>query len=219
MARSIETIWKEGFLKSDTLVAPKLNNLYNQKSIHLIDQFKRRSRINMNALMISSTLFLIIFTIMGLPLMGVGYFLILTGIVIFNKKLINGLTWIDKGENSYEYLIAFDEWLKQAVRVNRKMAMFYYPLFFLSLILGLWYAGFNAREIIGEDLVDQWALNNPDLDIVLIINIVTSFIMIMITILFAYFGGRIYDWDKSISYGSLFNKLEEIVSDMEELRS
>ena len=42
MEKSIENIWKEGFLKSDALVAPKLNNLYNKKSIHIIDKFKRR---------------------------------------------------------------------------------------------------------------------------------------------------------------------------------
>ena len=28
MEKSIESIWKEGFLKSDALVAPKLNDLY-----------------------------------------------------------------------------------------------------------------------------------------------------------------------------------------------
>ena len=32
MDNSIETIWKKGFLNSDALIAPKLNNLYNQKS-------------------------------------------------------------------------------------------------------------------------------------------------------------------------------------------
>jgi hypothetical protein len=31
MEKSIENIWKEGFLKNDALVAPTLNNLYNQK--------------------------------------------------------------------------------------------------------------------------------------------------------------------------------------------
>jgi hypothetical protein len=30
MEKSIETIWKEGFLKNDALIAPKINNLYTQ---------------------------------------------------------------------------------------------------------------------------------------------------------------------------------------------
>ena len=50
MEKSIENIWKEGFLKSDALVAPKINNLYNQKSIHIIDKFKRMFKINLIAI-------------------------------------------------------------------------------------------------------------------------------------------------------------------------
>ena len=38
MEKSIETIWKEGFMKDDALVAPKLNDLYNQKSANIIDK-------------------------------------------------------------------------------------------------------------------------------------------------------------------------------------
>ena len=41
MEKSIESIWKEGFLQKNAMVAPKLNNLYNKKSIHIIDKFKR----------------------------------------------------------------------------------------------------------------------------------------------------------------------------------
>ena len=51
MENSIETIWKEGFLKNDALVAPKLNDLYNQKSLHLIDQLKRMFKINLMAIL------------------------------------------------------------------------------------------------------------------------------------------------------------------------
>ena len=40
MEKSIESIWKQGFLNSDVLVAPKLNNLYNRKSIHSIDTYQ-----------------------------------------------------------------------------------------------------------------------------------------------------------------------------------
>ena len=58
MERSIENIWKEGFRKSDALVAPKINNLYNQKSIHIIDKFKRMFKINLIAIAVFSFVFL-----------------------------------------------------------------------------------------------------------------------------------------------------------------
>ena len=50
MEKSIETIWKEGFLNQDALIAPKLNNLYNKKSTHIVDKFKRMFRINLIAI-------------------------------------------------------------------------------------------------------------------------------------------------------------------------
>ena len=50
MKKSIETIWQEGFLNNEALVAPKLNDLYNQKSIHIVDKFKRMYKINIIAI-------------------------------------------------------------------------------------------------------------------------------------------------------------------------
>ncbi len=46
MENSIETIWKEGFLNEKRLVAPKINDLYNQKSKHLVDKMERTFRVN-----------------------------------------------------------------------------------------------------------------------------------------------------------------------------
>ncbi len=60
MEKSIENIWKEGFLKNDALTAPKINNLYNQKSIHIIDKFKRMFRINLISIVVGSLVFLIV---------------------------------------------------------------------------------------------------------------------------------------------------------------
>ena len=37
MEKTIEKIWKEGFLKEDELAAPRINNLYGRKSKHIVD--------------------------------------------------------------------------------------------------------------------------------------------------------------------------------------
>jgi hypothetical protein len=50
MEKSIEAIWKEGFLNEKSLVAPKINDLYNQKSKDLVDRMKRMYRNNLIAL-------------------------------------------------------------------------------------------------------------------------------------------------------------------------
>lgn len=217
MEKSIETIWKEGFLKSDALVAPKLNDLYNQKSTHLIDQFKGMFKINLIAIVVGSLLFLVISFFIGIPIMGIGFFVILTMIVVVNKRLSYGLNKIDKSENSYHYIKAFNDWIKEQIGVNRKMAGFYYPLFFLSLILGFWYSNFDGKQL-GEALMDKLSLDNPDIYLFFGMPIVGVLSIISITLLLAYFGGRIYNWDINIVYGGMLKKLDEIISDMEELR-
>ena len=42
--------------------------------------------------------------------------------------------------------------------------------------------------------------------------------MIVIIILLAIFGGRIYKWDLNIVYGRIIKKLDELITDMEDLR-
>ena len=59
MEKSIETIWKDGFLDVNELIVPKLNNLYNQKSIHIIDKILRMGRINLIYIVLLAVLFVI----------------------------------------------------------------------------------------------------------------------------------------------------------------
>ncbi len=218
MEKSIESIWKQGFLNSDVLVAPKLNNLYNRKSIHLIDKFKRMFKINLKAIVIGSLLFLGISFLIGMPFMGIGFFLTLSIIVIVNRKLSGGLDKIDKSESSYHYIKAFDKWMKQQVSVNRIMARFYYPLFFLSIVLGFWFYHINGKQL-GESITNKLILNYPGIDLIFGVPLYIFLVVILIMGLFSYLGGRIYNWDLKVVYGGVLRKLEEIIADMEELRN
>ena len=212
MEKSIETIWAEGFLKKDALVAPKLNNLYKQKSKHIIDRFKRMFKINLIAIVAGSLLFLGASYFIGIPVMGVGFFVILSVIVIVNKRLSNGLEKIDKNVNSYQYLMAFNGWMKEQLSINRRMAGFYYPLFFLSTILGVWFSN-GAQSLFSEILGDSIQIY--------MVNGIPVFWLLWVLIvsgLLAIFGGRIYNWDVKLVYGRVFNKLDEMISDIEELR-
>ncbi len=120
MEKSIENIWKEGFLKSDALVAPKINNLYNQKSIHIIDKFKRMFKINLIAIIAFSFIFLIVSFFVGIPITGVIFFITLSVLVFINKMLLNGLEKIDKGASSYQYLKSFNEWIQSRSQSKKK---------------------------------------------------------------------------------------------------
>ena len=137
MEKSIEAIWKKGFLEPEALVVPKLNNLYDQKSKHLIDKFTRMFKINLNAIFIGSIVVLVISFLVGIPVMGILLVIISNTIVIVNRKLQKGLLEINVNANSYQYIKTFDGWLKDQLAINSKMARIYYPVIFLSVVLGV----------------------------------------------------------------------------------
>lgn len=82
MEKSIESIWKEGFLNKDALVAPKIMDLYNKKSIHIIDKFKRMFKINLIAIVVFSSVFLVVSFFIGIPIMGIIFFATLSVLVV-----------------------------------------------------------------------------------------------------------------------------------------
>jgi len=212
MEKSIETIWKEGFLKNDALVAPKLNDLYNQKSIHIIDKFKRMFKINLNALVVFSFVFLVISFLGKIPVVGVLMFILFNVIVIVNKKLFKGLNKIDKNVSSYLYLKSFDDWMKEQISINIKMSRYIYPYVFLAMISGFWFSN-NFQETLNRIFGNYEAYMLYGIPVFWVLGI------LFIVMLLAIFGGRIYKWDLNIVYGRILKKLDETLADMEELRA
>ena len=218
MERSIENIWKEGFLKSDALVVPKINNLYHQKSIHIIDKFKRMFKINLIAIIAFSFFFLIASFFIGIPLMGAIYFVALTVLVIINRRLYNDLEKIERGVSSYQYLKTFNQWIQKMVAINKRLAIFLYPTFFMSIVIGFWFMDADGIPL-GERLVGEVIYGLPDSYLIQGIPLIVIIVIILIVGILAYFGGRIHQWDLNLVYGRIFKKLEELMADIESLRS
>ena len=218
MEKSIENIWKEGFLKSDALVAPKINNLYNQKSIHIIDKFKRMFRINLIAIVVFSFVFLVVSFFVGIPLTGVIFFITLMVLVIINKRLLNSLEHIDRGGSSYQYLKAFNQWINEQVSVNKRISTFFYPVIFISMIVGFWFKDAEG-ELLGKRLVSEVLIGFPDVYLIYGIPLIAIIVIVLIIGLLAFFGGRIYQWDLNLVYGRVFKKLKELMADIESLRT
>ncbi|WP_418638704.1 hypothetical protein [Winogradskyella sp.] len=218
MEKSIENIWKEGFLKSDALVAPKINNLYNQKSIHIIDKFKRMFKINLMAIVAFSFAFLVVAFIIGIPITGIIFFVTLSVLVVINKRLLNDLEKIDIGISSYQYLKAFNQWINKQVSINKRFSRFLYPIIFMSLVLGFWFKDAEGMPL-GERLVGEILVGFPDTYLIFGIPLIGIVTVAVILVLLFLVGGRIYKWDLNIVYGRLFKKLEELMTDIESLRS
>ena len=212
MKKSIETIWKEGFLKKDALVALKINNLYNQKSIHIIDKFTRMFKINLIAIFAFSFLVLGLSFFIKIPVFGVLMFIVLNAIVIVNRKLLKGLNEIDKNVNSYQYLKAFDNWMKVQILRNMKMSQIIYPYIFLTVLAGFWFSS-NFQEIFTETLGNHQIYFLKGIPVFWVLGILS------ITGVLAYFGGVLYKLDLKIVYGRVLKKLDSLLIEMEDLRS
>jgi len=217
MEKSIETIWKEGFIKNDALVAPKLNDLYNQKSIDIVEKFKRMYKINRIAIVAFAILIIPISYITKTIYLGIPMALLFITVTIIAQKFSKQLDAIDKNTSSYEYLSSFDKWVKDMITVNSKLSTFMYPYIFIAMALGFWFIDID-EDILGNMLINGITSEFPTTYLVngFPILLIIPF-LIMIGVL-AFFGGKIGKWDINLVYGGILRKLEELLSDMEELR-
>lgn len=212
MEKSIEIIWKQGFLDKNAMVAPKLNNLYNQKSIHIIDKFKRMFKINLNAIVVFSLVLLPVSILVKIPVIGILMFIILNIIVFINKRLFKNLNKIDKNVSSYLYLKSFNAWMQEQIVINVKMSRYIYPSIFITMVSGFWFSS-DFRETLNR----VFGGYQPYMEYG--IPVFWALATLVIAISLAIFGGRIYKWDLNLVYGGVLKKLEEMIKDMEDLRA
>ena len=218
MEKSIETIWKEGFLKNEALVAPKLNDLYNQKSIHIVDKFRRMYKINIIAISIFSFIVLPLSYFTNIPYMGIPMFILFNVIVFFSIKFKSKLDKIETSDNSYLYLSSFNNWVNEMVTFNTKMSRYLYPFVFLSVVMGFWFGSFGG-DVPGEIFVNSLLEDYPNMYLVFGIPLLMLAGAIFMISILAFFGGRIGNWDINLVYGGIIKKLDRMMSEMEELKT
>lgn len=212
MKNSIEEIWKEGFLGEKSLVAPKVNDLYNQKSMHLVDKMKRMFKINLQAINVAAIIIPIMYYFIDALLQGIIISVMLFVISWYQKKIFNSLKPFDQGLNSLEYLKMVDKWVKDALSKSYKVARFIYPTMFLivsSALLSAW----NKNE----ELILKFKQKFPDLIYIGNTPLIGLIFVLLITLLMFYYSERIYKFDVRIIYGRVFDKLENTITEMEKL--
>ncbi len=218
MENSIEKIWKDGFLSSDALVAPKLNDLYNQKSIDVIDKFKRMYEVNMVAIVAFALILLPVSFVTEMAYMGILMFLLFNVVVVINRKYKRKLEKIDKSLNSYQYIKSFDNWMKEVLLINEKMNRYIYVYIFLSLLIGFWFGGIGG-DIPGKELLNNFLIDYPNTYLFLGLPLFGILGIVIILFLLSFFGARIGKYDFNLVYGRILKKINELLSDMEELRA
>lgn len=212
MEKSIEQIWKAGFLDSKALIAPKVNDLYTRKSEHIIEKFKRMFRFNLTAIAVGGIMGLGGLFLLQLPITGIAFFITLAVVFVVNKRELNDLEKVDRSLSSYDYLRSFDKWMKDQVSMNARMAKFYYPFIFLGTSMGLWLSVHGPRlyEWLFGPATADWQLNGIPAALLIPVG--------LISILLWYFGDRLYRMELNAFYGRVMGKLDELLADIEALR-
>jgi len=212
MKNSIEVIWKEGFLNEKSLVAPKINDLYNQKSKDLVDKLKRMYRNNLIAIVIMSIVFPIMYYFLDVIWQGVATSILMLLTLWYGIREKRSIKTLDHGATSLDYLKSFDRLLKDALSRGEKVLRFTYPLYFLIAISTMWVA-WNKGP-----LTSKMYQKFPDILFIGSVPIFAWIIAGVATILMFYYSGRIYRWDVGLIYGRIFRKLEETIAEMERLK-
>lgn len=212
MAEPIEDIWKEAFVKEDNLVAPRIVDLYNRKSTHITDKMARTFRINIQAIGVAAVALPVVCVPLGLPIIGIGMFLLLGILVQLSRQELTRLESFSKAQSSYDYLKAFAAWRQGIMERYTRIYRVMYPLILLTVLGGLWFSRF------GETVQQSMLEAEPGLQLVLGMPAVVLAVMLGLPLLFSLFAGPLYRLDVNIVYGRQFEKLDEIIADMEELR-
>ncbi len=212
MTKSIETMWKKGFVKEAHLTVPKINDLYNRKSQNIVDKLMGMFSINIKAVIIGGLVMLGMMTLIGAPFLGLYVFCLLMPLIILSNSELKKSVNLSKGQSSYDYLMSFNKWLKSSIETYSG----YYKVFYPMLFLGMATQGIVSET--GGKLISMLVEVFPT-DIILLGQ--PYYLLAAITILtliIARYSTALYHWDINIVYGRQFNKLEELIADMEELR-
>ena len=216
MKKTIESIWSEGFINEDALISPKINNLYNQKSIHTIDRFKRLGKYNLIFLAIFAIFLFIAGVDSEVPLIGSCISLLIVWLLSAGYEESIKLNKIDKGENSYEYVKSFHKWRVEAVDKFSKIYRVFYPVFgMLSVLVCLHSPEFAFHS---ELTNYQKIMNNPETLILFGLPVYYVIGTILIMIFLFFMSEPLYRLDIKLAYGKILKKLDILLEDMEELR-
>ncbi len=212
MTKSIETMWKEGFVNEAHLTAPKINDLYNRKSENIVDKLKSMFDMNIKAIMVGCVIMFVMMSLIGAPFLGLYICVLLLPLIIIAKKELKKTVNLSKGQSSYDYLMSFNTWLKSSIDTYSGYYKIFYPLFFLGMAVQavVSKAGGKLIALLVEKIPTDIILFGLPYYLIVAIALVTLF--------FARYAEAIYHWDLSIVYGRQFKKLEELIADMDELR-
>ena len=217
MEKSIENIWNQGFLDEGALIAPKINQLYEAKSINTIDKFKSMYHKNYWFIWI----LLLAHAIGGYVSTNVYFAMYMSAlfvpILVLSKKQIRKMDALDLNESSYTYLDTFNNWLQKMINDFRLVYRFFYPLYFIGLV---WFLALNDTGEDGDYISVAYRILQSD-QVFKVAGIPVIWVSVILTLtgIVAYFSPKLFMFDIRLVYGRLMDRLDTTLKEMEDLRA
>ena len=205
MEKSIEKRWNEAFVNEQSLIAPKINDIYNQKSKSVINKIRRTYEFDNKGLLPMAGIVVIGGILLSETIIAAyGAFLILS-LYFFNTRLLKRFKTIDVKSDNLTYLKNYRSVINSVSKATKKLFIFAIPLAILSIFA----LAYGVKE--------QSFLSNY-------ISSETSFIGIlsvglMVAIATAMIGYFVYTVSTKVLYHSLISKLDDIIKELEELKN
>lgn len=212
MNNSIESIWKQGVIENDALVAPKINDLYQLKSQNVVDRFERMFDLNLKAIIAGTIIAVGIMLNMALPILAIAFFVMNIGLVVKGQAMQRQLSKLTKGTSSYDYLLSFRSWFDDAITEYTRIYRLFYPVLFLALISQLLVLDIVQQGFAGylHEFPATWSFFGVPVFIIVAILVVSWLISLA--------APAIYKADINIVYGRQIERLNEIIGDIESLQ-
>lgn len=204
MDKSIHKIWNEAFLNEKTLIAPKINNLYNQKSKSIIHKIKRTYDIDNKGLIPMAIIVAIGGFLLSEITIGLyGAFLIIC-LYFFNSNLLRKFSAIDVKTDNLTYLKNYRAIITEVSKASKKLFVFAIPLAVLSIFV----LAYNIKE---KSFLSKFIASDSTALETIGIGVAIAFVVAII-------GSIVYYLSTKIVYGTHISKLDDIIKEMEALK-
>ncbi|CAM1346324.1 hypothetical protein [Tenacibaculum crassostreae] len=205
MEKSIEKIWNEAFIDEQSLIAPKVIDIYNQKSKSIINKIKKTYEFDNKGLLPMAGIVVIGGILLSETIIGTyGAFLILC-LYFFNTKLLSRFNNIDVKSDNLTYLKNYRSIITSITNATKKLFIFAIPLAVLSIFI----LAYNIKE---TSFLSKYISED------------TTFIQmtgvgLIVAVCIGIIGIIVFTVSTKILYGTLISKLDDIIKELETLKN